>query len=237
MKRLFLVCLILLSINSWAEDPSVIVFGDAEQSVLSDEWQLSLEISLKEKTRDGLITQYNKVKEEAYKKLAALGIKDEDIKTEGFALNPWYEWENNSNVKKGYQLSHNFSVKKDKFELMNKMVVAMTPIAGVNIGGMAHMLKSQTREKEMNKLYAKAYASAKTKVEAILSASDKKLKRIELISEDLTSSNRPIPLYDRANMLEKSAMNAGGAGPSIQLSLIPLDINLSMKLKVIASFE
>lgn len=238
MKRLLLISLFLLSFVSFAEDSSsIVVFGEAENAVLSDEWQLSVEFSLKEKTRDSIITEYNKVKEEAYKKLKALGIKEDEIKTESFSLSPWYEWQNNSNVKKGYQLSHFVSIKKDKFQLMNKIVVALTPLQGTNIGGLSHMLKPKTREAEMNKLYAKAYDSAKVKVDALLSASGKKLKRIALISEDLSASNPPTPQYDRvANMMNKSAM-ASGSGPNIELSLIPLDINLNMRLKVVATFE
>lgn len=237
-KSIFLILLFCLLNLSYASDSgSIVVFGEAENSVLSDEWQLNLDFSMKERTRDNLIKEYNKVKEEVYKKLSSFGIKENDIKTQGFALNPWYEWENNSNVKKGYQLSHSISIKRDKFDVINKIIVALTPINGINIGYMSHMLKADTREKEMNKLYAKAYSSAMIKVQAILDASGKKLKRLEMISEDLNTSSHPMPMYDKAmNMMSKAAPR-GAEEANINLSLVPLDVNLSLNLKVVAAFE
>ncbi len=237
-KYLFLIATFLIFNFAYASDTgSIVVFGEAQNSILSDEWQLNLEFSMKERTRDNLIKEYNKTKEEVYKKLSNFGIKESEIKTQGFALNPWYEWENNSNVKKGYQLSHQISIKRDKFEVMNKIIVALTPINGINIGYMAHMLKTDTRQNEMTKLYAKAYASAMTKVQALLDASGKKLKRLEMISEDLNSTSAPMPMYDKAiNMMSKSATR-GSEEALINLSLIPLDVHLSLNLKVIAAFE
>lgn len=237
-KYIFLIASFLILNLAYASDTgNIVVFGEAENSVLSDEWQLNLEFAMKERTRDNLIKEYNKTKEEVYKKLSSFGIKEADIKTQGFALSPWYEWENNSNVKKGYQLSHSISLKRDKFEVMNKIIVALTPINGINIGYMAHMLKTETREKEMNKLYAKAYASAMTKIQALLDASGKKLKRIEMISEDLNNSTAPMPMYDKAmNMMSKAAPR-GAEEANINLSLVPLDVNLGLNLKVVAAFE
>jgi uncharacterized protein YggE len=239
MNKFSILILALFSFLSFAGEPNIVVFGDGESIVPSDEWTFSFEISIKEKTRDSLISQYNKIKEEAYKKLSALGVKEKELKTDGFAINPWSEWENNSNVKKGYMLSHHLNLKTEKFELINKIIIALSPIVGVSIGSMSHLLKSETHEKEMNKLYAKAYASAKIKIDAILSASDKKLKRIEYISEDLSSSPSPMLMLgnDRANSLTEKSSFAGNSGPNIQLSLIPLDLTLNMRLKVIASFE
>lgn len=242
MKNIFFTLFILslfasLPENAIAKDKqnnSVIVYGEAETFVKADEWELSINIAIKNKTREETSQNYNICKKRVYDVLTSLGVKEKEIMTQNFTFAPWYEWEHNSNVMKGYSADHSIKIKSSDLELITKAVSQLPMISGTTINSISHGLQFETRQNELKKLYFSAFKSAKSKIDAILLASEKQFKAYRTISEESARDERTFDAMPGAMNLigtessRKSALN---------ISLVPMDIKLTTHLKIIAEFE
>ncbi len=221
----------LFALQAQAIENTIIVFGEAKTEISADQWQVNLSIEVRKAKKELVNETYNLDKKTFFKRMSALGLKKSDIKSRNFSMSPWYEWKNGERLIKGFQLRHTFLIKNDKLNLIGKIISNISDLKTVSVKGIQHLLKESSKKKVLKGLYGQAFQDAKTKIDAILTASNKSLKGYRTISEDLYSQD-----YGRPMM--KSAMRSESHGSrQANISLVPMDIKLNTKLRVVAEFK
>lgn len=147
--------------------------------------------------------------------IKALGIKEKDIKTSGYSLNPVYNWtENRGQELSGYEVTQNMSL---KIRDLNKIgdVIAKTTEQGANqIGNISftiddeYELKNQARELAIEK--------AKEKALLIAEQSGMKLGKVKSVYESSEAVTIPMS-YSNAKMELATGVAADAiSSPTIQ---------------------
>jgi hypothetical protein len=148
-------------------------------------------------------------------------IKPEDIKTTAYNIYPQYDWSNNKQTLRGYQVSQNVEA---KIRDMNKIgdildaagQVGLNQIAGPNFQiDDPEKLKQEAREL--------ALKQAQTKAEALAKIAGVKLGKVISFSE---SGNSPLPIYSNYSM-KADAVGLGGAAPAPTVEPGSTDITIT----------
>jgi hypothetical protein len=90
------------------------------------------------------------------------GIEEKDIATQSLWLNPVYDWTAGKQVLRGYQASHNLSVKVHDLDKVSDVLTAATNAGANEIGGVSfaiddpEALRAQAREKAITQAQEKA---------------------------------------------------------------------------------
>lgn len=136
--------------------------------------------------------------------LKALGIKEEDIKTTNFSMNPQYDYQNQPAHIRGFEASEYVQVTVHDLDTIGE-IIAKTTLEGVNqIGGVTFEIDDpdalQTEAQE------KAIEDARKHAEQLAKALGVRLGRVKTFS--VSSPNSPIPIF-----AERAVDAAGGAAP------------------------
>lgn len=136
--------------------------------------------------------------------LKALGIKEDDIKTTNFSMNPQYDFQNAPGQIRGFEASENIQVTIHDLDTIGE-VIAKTTQEGVNqIGGVTFEIDDpdalQTEAQE------KAIEDARKHAEQLAKALGVRLGRVKTFS--VSSPNQPIPIF-----AERAVDAVGGSAP------------------------
>jgi uncharacterized protein YggE len=126
--------LLLLPLAVLAAEPpaSVVqVKGQGEASVVPDRARLSMAIEARNAELAAAEKKVNDSTRAALAELKSLGIKDEDIATAGYSVNPEYDWVNNQQKFRGYFARREVNVTVKKLDQIGDVILKLTK-AGVN---------------------------------------------------------------------------------------------------------
>ena len=236
VKKPFFIVMLVLSFPFLlqAAQPDIVeVYGMAEMEPLADNFQIYFEISIRDSNRKTVNNRYNKVYTNLTNLLAKHGIKKQRIITESLFSSEWREWEHKSYREKGWNLRHSMSLELENLDLAGKILSKFSSVNDVSIRNIRYNLSRTTRKKFVNDLYSAAYHDAMLRVNALLHAMKKKLLRVSLITEDLSSPRAP---YDKMGDGPRVAgLKSGARDARIELS--PRKIPLNLKLKLQAQYQ
>lgn len=154
-------------------------------------------------------------------------IDSQDIETTNYNITPVYNWTDNKQVLRGYQVSQNVNLKVRDLDKVSPILQA-AGTAGLNqIGGLSfeidnpEKLKQQAREM--------ALKQAKEKAEALAKIAGVKLGKIISFTE---SANEPMPVYRSYDMLNSKAV-AGEAAPTIEAGSSEIKITATVEYEIL----
>jgi uncharacterized protein len=182
VKRLFAL-FFLVFLLGYAQDinSGLIVTGEGTVESEPDLAIVRLGASLQDRTADKVYQATNTTIDAIIKALVKIGIKLEDIKSEGVGLYPQYDYADGKQKFIGYQMNHNLSIKVKKIDkiadvLDNATYAGANTISGISFG-------FQDPEKFMSQARLKAIDAAEKKAKEIAQNADIKLGRIIQITE------------------------------------------------------
>lgn len=189
------------------------VTGEGKVNAMPDSATVRIGVVAKaatsEKAQEILNSDINKVIES----IKALGVKDEDIKTENYNIYPEYndvlmvpserETTANQNNISGYNANTNITVTVATAELANKVLSAGTASGANQVGGVDFQVKD--KEKAMNQARELAVADAKKKAEDAARIAGFKLGKVINYSESEGGGGWPYPLMAKSEDAEISS--------------------------------
>jgi uncharacterized protein YggE len=209
------------------------VVGEAETSELANLWVGHFSYETKKKSKDMIKKDYDRAKKRIYSLLDKNGIKNDQIKTSHFSINPWKEWRNRKSVDLGFALSQSFYFEIADLERLGKILSEVIEIEGVRMSQLEHKLSYKKRQQVLNTLFSQALKNARVKIDSILRAAGKTFDKYTLISEFLEPDRRGPPVFG-AEMAMADQSGGRGKGPGFNISFAPLALKLKAKLRVVA---
>jgi len=157
------------------------------------------------------------------------GVKDEDIKTTNYSINPQYSWDLGKQTLIGYGVNNQVAIKIRDLEKVDDTIQSVTEAGANTVGGVNFTIDDQ----EVVKAEARkeAIALAKAKAKEIAKEAGMKIGEIINVTE---SSNGYVPpiMYARSDMMAKS-MTESAPAPQIEAGQqeITVDVTLTYKIK------
>lgn len=205
--------------NGGFSERTIQVTGSSEMNIVPDDIEFIVGINeyyngVQSPKKD--LAQLRKVEDEVRAKLTALGVKNEDIKTELFVNSYWYWYET-----KHTNLSKQLKFRVSDFSVINKFV------EGLDIKGLEYMRMGELSHKKIlefrKQVKMDALKAAKEKASYLLESIGKKAGSVINITEVKENSNDGNwwgyypPYYSNgSNMLSNSASysntSSGGGG-------------------------
>lgn len=161
---------------------------------------------------------------QAKEALIALGFEENDIKTDGYYINPNYEiLPQGGSREEGFQINITTTVKSKDIEMINKALDELVAI-GVQVGGVTSDVDTSNSEELKSQARAKAVENARMKAEELAKAGGFKVGKIASIYESAPYNPGPYPVFS-----EKSAM---GGAPQDATRIDPGTDTLSVQVSI-----
>lgn len=199
------------------------VSGTGKATGIPDTAQISIGVTKTALTVADAQDQTNTAANKIIDDLKKLGIKEKDIKTTDYNVNPKYDFGRGDQSVTGYTVTQTLEVSITPIDVANKAIDAAT-LDGANlIGGITFTFDDKTKKDLENKAREEAVRTAKEKAESLAKATGIRLGRII----DVQESNGYVP---RPIMMSAKGLESDSAA-STQLShgenSIIIDITLS----------
>lgn len=160
------------------------------------------------------------VQQELNKKIKAIsdaikkqGVKDSDIQTLNYSVNPQYDYRNGTQKITGYEASSNFSIKVRNMDNATAVIDVATANGANQIGGISFDVDDKTKVE--NEARTKAVADAKSKAELAAKTAGFSLGRVINYNENSGGVGRPVPMYAKAELMN------GGSADSVATTIEP----------------
>jgi hypothetical protein len=204
---------------------SIVVSGEGEIVGIPDMAKIQLGYSVEKKTVADAQKDNTEKMNAVIKKLKDdFKIDAKDIKTTNYNVSPMYDWANNRQTLRAYQVSQNLEVKVREIDKASQILDAAGQLGLNQVGSLSFEIDDEESLKQEARI--KAIQAAKVKAEALAEIAGIKLGRIISFSES-NNQSYPIAYSSSYKMMDESAM--GGAAPSIEAG--------SNEIKIIATVE
>lgn len=179
-------------------------------------------------------TSVNQVQETVNAKSAAvieaikkLGIKDEDIQTTNYSVNPTYDYQSSTQRITGYTANNTVTIKIRDTEKANSVIDAATTNGANQVGGVTFEVSDKTKAE--NEARDVAIAEAKKKAETAAKAAGFTLGRVINYSEGF-GGGMPMPMYAK-DMAVSAVMERSTTQVEPGSSEIVVTVSLSYEIR------
>ncbi|MHB8071510.1 MAG: SIMPL domain-containing protein [Candidatus Cryosericum sp.] len=156
--------------------------------------------------------------------LKAAGIKDEDIQTIGYSLQPHYTWDKTTekSVLDGYDMSHNMSVTVRTIKDAGKFVGIIADNGANTVDGIAFDVDDAVLEQTKLAALDLAMANARKKADIVAKAAGRTILSVQTVVVNDASST-PYPMY-------RNSLTAGEAQSVAPVEAGSMDIQVSVSI-------
>ncbi|MDO9452607.1 MAG: SIMPL domain-containing protein [Stagnimonas sp.] len=189
------VALLAFSFAASAAEPAprvVQVTGQGEATVAPDRARLSMAIEARNADLRAAETKVNDGTRAVLKELKGLGLKDEDISTAGYSVNPEYDWVDNQHKFRAYFARREINVTVRNLDKVGDVLLRLTK-AGVNQVNAPVLESSKMKETERAAL-ARAVADAAAQASVIAEGLSLKLGLPRTVNASSQAYNPPVPM-------------------------------------------
>lgn len=178
------------------------VSGQGEATVVPDRARLSMAIEARNTELRTVETKVNDGTRAALVELKKLGLKDDDISTAGYSVNPEYDWVDNQQKFRGYYARREINVMVRDLDKIGAVLLQLTR-AGVNQINPPVLESSKMKETERIAL-ARAVADATAQARVIAEGLSLKLGLARSVNASSQGFQPPVPM-PRVMMMKASA--------------------------------
>lgn len=173
-----------LAAGGGTQEPVITVSGEGIIEVTPDTATISLGVQRQAATTDAAITAHATAMNAVIGALKQAGIKDEDIKTTRFSIEPMYSYNSNGKppVLTGYRVTNTVSFDSQSLDTLGQLIDAAVAAGANEVNGITFTVKDVDAVK--TQAIDKAVRDARTKADAIAKAAGVKIRRIRSISLD-----------------------------------------------------
>ncbi|MHB8107341.1 MAG: SIMPL domain-containing protein [Candidatus Cryosericum sp.] len=156
--------------------------------------------------------------------LKAAGIKDEDIQTIGYSLQPHYTWDKTTekSVLDGYDMNHNMSVTVRTIKDAGKFVGIIADNGANTVDGIAFDVDDAVLEQTKLTALDLAMANARKKADIVAKAAGRTILSVQTVVVNDASST-PYPMY-------RNSLTAGEAQSVAPVEAGSMDIQVSVSI-------
>ncbi len=201
------------------------VQGTGEATAVPDTALLNFGVNKQAATVESAKNEVNKIINKITDDLKRLGVKETNIKTTNFSVNPNYDYSFGNQLLKGYTVDANIEVKITPIEKANQAIDIATKDGATQVGGIQFTLDDDKQKTLENQARKEAIKQAKEKAESISHEAGIRLGRIVDVQEN--GGGYPEPIYRAIAM---SADKAPVANPPTELSPGENKITLTVTL-------
>jgi len=159
-------------------------------------------------------------------KVKESGVASEDIKTTNYSIYPQYDWVDNRQVERGFQVSQSIDVKIRDLEKIGDILTAAGELGANQVGGVNFTIDDPEELRQQARL--EALENAKRKALELAEAAGVRLGRIVGISED--PGYVPPPLfYDRA----AEGFGGGDGAAKIEPGSQDVAVNVTVEYEIL----
>lgn len=158
----------------------------------------------------------------------ALGVKDADVQTSNYRLDPKIDWEDNHRNVIGYTLTQTLNIKVRNLDTVGQVIEKATASGANEIYGIQFTIDDPTTLQEAARL--KAIEDAERKAKKLTDALGLKIIKVVTFSENGSSQPGPIPYLERADLKAPSAALA--APPQIEAGSLDVNTTVSVTFEV-----
>ncbi len=153
------------------------------------------------------------------------GVDSKDVQTNGYNINPMYDYNGGSQRITGYQASSNLTIKVRKIDNANAVIDGATAAGANQVGGITFDVDDKT--KAQNEARQLAVADAKSKAENAARMAGFSLGRIINYSEDFGNVIRPVPMMAKAD-----SASGGGIATQIDTGSNEITVNVTLSYQI-----
>jgi uncharacterized protein YggE len=170
------------------------VTGEGKASVVPDIAVVSVGVSAQGATAKAVQQELNTKMNAVTAAVKAAGIKEADIKTADYSINPTYDYQSATQKITGYQAQSNLTIKVRDMDRANSVLDAATAAGANQVRGVSFTVDDPTRAEDQAR--TEAVAQAKKKAEDAAKTAGFKLGRIVNYQEGVGGSPIPMAMYD-----------------------------------------
>ena len=208
---------------------TITIGGEGKVTAIPDIAAIEIGVST-EKTDVASAQKENTTKMNAVtKKVKDLGVDEKDIQTTQYNIYPQYDYTNNRQQLRGYQIAQNVRIKIRDLSKIGAILEAATSAGANQVSGVSFTIDDP--EKLRQEAREKALDNAREKAKALAGRADVKLGKIVSFSES-DSGTPPVPYYARAE-----AFGMGGdmavKTPDIQAGSLEVVVNVNVSYEIL----
>ncbi|MGE5561491.1 MAG: SIMPL domain-containing protein [Chloroflexota bacterium] len=192
-----------LAPGSVAQESVIVVSGEGTVEVKPDTATISLGVQRQAKTTEAAITSHATAMNAVIAALKQAGVKDEDIKTTRFSVDPLYDYDTNGKppVLVGYRVTNIVTCDSQDLEHLGGLIDAAVAAGANEVNGITFTVKDVDAVKTA--VIEAAVKDARVKADAIANAAGVKIRRVRSISLD--APFQPPVYYMNGKMLRDAA--------------------------------
>lgn len=178
------------------ERDTVTIMGEGRVIAQPDLGKVTVSIVTENETAEAAqeenITQFNQVVDA----LKELGIKDEDLQTTSFSVNPLYDYTDDGRVSNGFEVRQSVQVTIRDLDKSGDVIQAAGNSGANQVSGLSFTIDEPEQYREEAR--QKALENAKQKADELSQTLGVKLGKIVSFSEYSDNGNNPMPYYGGA---------------------------------------
>jgi uncharacterized protein YggE len=190
--------------------PSVSVTGTGKVTVKPTIARINFGVSTHDDTANAAQTENDAIMAKITAALKAAGIKEEDIQTTGYSLQPRWVWDktNEKNIQNGYDMNHNMTVIVRAIKDAGKTVSLIADNGANTVDGISFDVDDATLEQTKLAALDLAMANARKRADVVAKAADRTITSVQTVNVN-EYSYTPYPMYKAAD----TAVSGSGAAP------------------------
>ncbi len=197
------------------ERDTVTIMGEGRVTAQPDLGKVTVTIVTErdtaEEAQEENITQFNQV----VVALKEVGIKEEDLQTTSFNVNPLYDYTDNGRVSNGYEVRQSVEVTIRDLEKSGDVIQAAGNSGANQVSGLSFTIDEPEQYREEAR--QKALENAKQKADELSRTLGVKLGKIVSFSEYSNDGNNPVPFYGGAmDMAAESVQKTAVPAPQLE---------------------
>jgi hypothetical protein len=213
---------VILALLVWMNLPksvgvesTVNVTGSAKTTIVKDLVTVTLGVTTQDKTLKDALNKNNADITKIISALKGIGVKEEDIQTSSFWINPTYDYNRQPPTRTGYSVEHDLTVTV-KTTLIGD-VINTAANAGANTFYSLNF-KASNEDEVKKELLSKALSDARAKAEEIAKTMGKKVSDYKVVSYEYVPEQSKAPYYGGGEGM--------GAGAPIEVGSNEIVVNV-----------
>ena len=190
--------------------------GEARLTVVPDQAEINLGVSITTPTVKGAQEQVNAVTNQLQADLKAMGVEETKIKTQDYSVYPNYDWSDSLRKVTGYTVDSTIRVTVTDFALLNQIIDTATADGINEIGNIRFTLSDAQQETLRQQARREAIAQAKANAQELASLAGLRLGEVVNVSESagnemgrVYTTNMRMAAYDMAEEEYATGIEAG----------------------------
>jgi uncharacterized protein YggE len=203
--------------------PTVSVNGTGKVTVKPTIARVNFGVFTHNDTANGAQTANDAIMAKITAALKAAGIKEEDIQTTGYSLQPRWVWDktNEKNIQDGYDMNHNVMVTVRAIKDAGKTVSLIADNGANTVSGISFEVDDATLEQTKLVALDLAMVSARKRADVVARAAGKTILSVQTVVVN-ENSYSPYPMYKAADMA------ISGSGAPVEAGTMDILISVSV---------